>query len=317
MDFLILTISLIVLIISADKLTDSSAKIAKYYGVPVFIIGVSIIAFGTSAPELIVAIVSSINKVNDISLGNIIGSCINNTGIIIAISAFILTIKVDERILKREMLILTLVETILIIMLANNVLGRIEGIILLILGILFIIYIIKHSENPKQKYKEDEYIINKKEVPKNWFKIVFSLIGLIVGGQLIVNSSTAIATKMGIETTVIGLTLIAIGTTMPELVTSISAARRKEDDLILGNVIGSNIFNILIILGIASIIKPINIVFYNKINIMKSMFIDLGFMYLLNIYIYIVMLRRKKISAFTGSIVLVLYVLYLFTTKLA
>lgn len=316
MDFLILVISLIVLIVSADKLTDSSAKIAKYYGVPVFIIGVSIIAFGTSAPELIVGIVSSINKVNDISLGNIIGSCINNTGIIIGISAFILTIKVDERILKREMLMLTFIETILIIMLTNNVLGRLEGIILLILGILFIIYIIKHSEKPKQTYQEDEYIISKKEVPKKWFKIIVSLIGLIIGGQMIVNSSTAIAESMGIETTVIGLTLIAIGTTMPELVTSIAAARRKEDDLILGNVIGSNIFNILIILGTASIINPINIVFYNKVNIMKSMFIDLGFMYLLNWYIYIVMLRRRKISAFTGCIALMLYVSYLFITKL-
>ncbi len=316
MDFFILIIALIMLIISADKLTDSSAKIAKYYGVPVFIIGVSIIAFGTSAPELIVGIVSSINKVNDISLGNIVGSCINNSGIIIAISAFILTIQVDEKILKREMLILTFVETLLIIMLSNNVLGRLEGIVLLILGLLFILYIIKGSKNPEQEYQENEYIISKKDILKHWLIIVISLLGLIVGGQLIVTSSTNIATQMGVETTVIGLTLIALGTTMPELITSISAARKKEDDIVLGNVIGSNIFNILIILGVASIINPINIVFLDKSMILKSMIIDLGFMYLLNIYIYIVMMLRKRISAFTGSVILLMYVSYMFITKL-
>lgn len=311
MSFLVLIVSLAIIVIAADKLIDSSSKIARFYGVPVFIIGVSIIAFGTSAPELVVGIISSFQKANELSYGNIIGSCINNTGLILGISALILTIRVDEKILKKEMLMLTIVELILLFMSFNGLLSRVNGIILLLLGILFIIYLIKGAKNPEQEYSDEDIKIDKKDLKKNWILLFTSLLALIISGHLIVESSQAIAASFHIDKSAIGLTLIALGTTLPELVTSIAATRRKEDDIVLGNIIGSNIFNILIILGSASIINPIPINFIDNVQILKSLSIDIGFMIFLNILLYVIMFNKRRISKRTGIVIVLLYALYM------
>ena len=311
MNFVILIISLAIIVFAADKLIDSSSKIARFYGVPVFIIDVSIIAFGTSAPELVVGIISSIQGANELSYGNIIGSCINNTGLILGISAMLLTIKVDEKILKKEMLMLTVIEFILLFMSFNGVLSRFNGIILLLMGIAFILYIVKGSKNPEQMYIDEDMKIEKKDLSKNWIVMVLSLLGLVVSGHLIVESSQAIAESFHIDKSAIGLTLIALGTTMPELVTSIAAARRKEDDIVLGNIIGSNIFNILLILGSASIINPIPINFIDNVLLLKSLVVDVGFMIFLNLFLYAVMFAKRRVSKRTGIIICLLYVLYM------
>lgn len=311
MSFLILIVSLAIIVIAADKLIDSSSKIARFYGVPVFIIGVSIIAFGTSAPELVVGIISSFQKANELSYGNIVGSCINNTGLILGITAMILTVKVDEKILKKEMLMLTIIEFILLFMSFNGVLSRANGIILLLMGIAFIIYIIKGSKNPEQEYSDEDMKIEKKDLGKCWIIMIVSLLGLVISGHLIVESSQAIAESFNIDKSAIGLTLIALGTTMPELVTSIAAARRKEDDIILGNIIGSNIFNILIILGSASLINPISINFIDNVDFFSSLFVDICFMIGINLVLYVVMYRKHRVSRRTGMIVLVCYALYM------
>lgn len=312
MDFLILILSLVIIVIAADKLIDSSSKIARHYGVPVFIIGISIIAFGTSMPELVVGIISSINGDNALSYGNIIGSCINNVGLNLGLVALIITIMVDEKILKKEMLMLTLVELLLLGLSFNGDLSRIDGVILLILGIAFIVYLIKGAKDGK-KDDEDAPLekLSKGEVGKKWFVMLFSLAALIFSGNLIVDSSQAIAISFGIEQSAIGLTLIALGTTMPELVTSITAARKKEVDIILGNVIGSNIFNILIILGIAATINPININFIDKVNLSNSLFVEVGIMIIINLVAYIIMASKKKISKLSGILLLLLYVSYM------
>lgn len=311
MSFIILIVSLAIIVFAADKLIDSSSKIARFYGVPVFIIGVSIIAFGTSAPELVVGIISSIQGANELSYGNIIGSCINNTGLILGITAMILTVKVDEKILKKEMLMLTIIEFILLFMSFNGMLSRGNGLILLLLGIAFIIYIIKGSKNPEQEYSDEDMKIEKKDLPKNWVIMFVSLLALVISGHLIVESSQAIAESFHIDKSAIGLTLIALGTTMPELVTSIAAARRKEDDIILGNIIGSNIFNILVILGSASLIKPISINFIDSVNVLKSLAVDVGFMIFLNLLLYVIMFSKRIVSKSTGIIVFLFYVLYM------
>ena len=310
MNFLILILSLIIIVIAADKLIDSSSKIARHYGVPVFIIGISIIAFGTSAPELVVGIISSINGNNALSYGNIIGSCINNMGLILGLTALIVSVKVDDKILKREMLMLTLIEILLLILSVNGILSRVEGIILLILGILFIIYLLRGT---KESVEDDAPIVrlSRGEVIKKWIIMFVSLGALIFSGHLIVESSQAIAIDFGIEQSAIGLTLIALGTTMPELVTSITAARKKENDIILGNIIGSNIFNILIILGTASIINPITINFMNIENIYSSLFIEGLIMLGINVFAYIVMYRKRNVSRVTGVILLIMYALYM------
>lgn len=306
--FIILIISLLIIVVASDKLIDSSSKIAKFYGVPTFIIGVSIIAFGTSAPELVVGIISSIQKSNQLSYGNIVGACINNTGLILGVSSLILTVAVSTKIMRKEMIMLIAVDLILLAMSFNGDLSRTDGIILLILGLLFVIYLIKGATNGDEN---NENVIAKTELKKHWIIVIVGLIGLIVSGHLIVESSTNIAASFGIDQSAIGLTLVALGTTMPELMTSIAAARRKEDDMILGNIIGSNIFNILIVLGVSSTIHPISINFIDPFNIFNSLFVDVGIMIFLTLVVYIVMLSRKKISWVSGIFLLCLYTLYM------
>lgn len=304
LSFIILLLSLVVIVKSADVLIDSSAKIARFYGVPTFIIGVSIIAFGTSAPELVVGVASGINKVNQLSFGNIVGSCINNTALIMGITALILTVHVDEKIIKKEMVILTFIEILLVgLVFFDKSLSRIDGLILLVLGIAFIVDLIRGLNNGTEQEHEEDVAISKSEVPKQWILTVVGLIGLIVSGKLIVDSSTAITTAFGIDQSAVGLTLVALGTTMPELIASITAARKKEDDIILGNIIGSNIFNILIILGSSSLINPI--------SIESSLFIDMGIMIIFNLLLYIIMYAKRKISWRAGLIMLLGYAGYM------
>lgn len=307
---LILIISLVVIIISSDKLIDSCSKIARFYGVPVFIIGVSIIAFGTSAPELVVGIISSIQKTNELSFGNIVGSCINNVGLIIAVASFIVAVKVDEKILKKEMLMLTLIEIGLIFMASTGRISRLHGIILFVLGILFVAYIVNGAKNPGQEYSDEGLKIDKKELPKQWFFVIVGLIGLILSGHFIVTSSTGIAIALNIGQSAIGLTLIALGTTMPELVTTIAAAKRKEDDIILGNIIGSNIFNILFILGSAAIIHPIKIEFLSD-NVLNSMLFNMLVMFGLNLFLYFTMLKNRSVKWNGGIVLIIIYALYM------
>jgi len=312
MEILILIISLIIIVMAADKLIDSSSKIARHYGVPVFIIGISIIAFGTSMPELVVGIISSINGDNVLSYGNIVGSCINNMALILGLTAIITTVIVDKKILKREMLMLTAVELILLILSYDGNLSMNDGIILLSLGFAFIIYLIKGAKDTAEDVDDAPVEkLEKKELIKKWFVMIFGLIALILSGQLIVETSQIIAANFGIDQSAIGLTLIALGTTMPELVTSITAARKKENDIILGNIIGSNIFNILIILGMASSIHPISINFIDNINIYNSLFIEIGIMIFINILAYIIMATRKKVSKISGILLLLTYVAYM------
>jgi len=312
MNFLILILSLVIIVVSADKLIDASSKIARHYGVPTFIVGISIIAFGTSMPELVVGIISSFNGDNALSYGNIIGSCINNMALILGLTAIIVKVIVDEKILKKEMLMLTIVELLLLGMSFNGTLSRINGIFLLILGVGFIIYLIKGTKDSAED-EDDAPIerLEKKEVGKKWIVTLISLVALIFSGQLIVESSQAIATDFGIDQSAIGLTLIALGTTMPELVTSITAARKKENDIILGNIIGSNIFNILIVLGAVATISPVNINFIDPVNLNNSLFIEVGTMIFINIFAYVIMLLRKKVSKISGILLLVLYVAYM------
>lgn len=307
-EFIILLVSLVIIVIASDKLIDSSSKIAKFYGVPTFIIGVSIIAFGTSAPELVVGILSSIQKTNQLSYGNIVGSCINNTGLILGVSSLILTVAVSAKIMNKEMLMLIGVDLILLAMSFNGGLSRIDGIILLALGLAFIIYLIKGATSGDEESTEK---IEKTQLRKHWLIVIIGLIGLIASGHLIVDSSQKIAASFGIDQSAIGLTLVALGTTMPELMTSIAAARRKEDDMILGNIIGSNIFNILIVLGVSSAIHPISINFIDPFNIYRSLFIDVGIMIFLTFLIYVIMRSRKKISWLSGILLLTIYTLYM------
>lgn len=321
MQFLLLILGLFVIIKSADILIDSTSKIARRYGVSSFIIGITVVAFGTSAPELAVGIVSGINHANQLTLGNIIGSSMSNMALIVGLAAVIFPLEVKDTIVKRELPILFVVQIALgAMMFIDGQLSRIEGLILLGAFVLFMLYIFMDARKSiKIQIDADGDIdtdVNENGLAsqldnerkntgliKLWCHSLLSLAGLFVGGKLTVDSSTRIAQNFGLSETLIGLTVVALATTMPELITSIVAARKKEPEIVLGNCIGSNIFNILLVLGFSSVISPI--------PSDSSLRMDVITMLALTFFVFIMSLLHKKLQRLTGVFLLTGYIAYL------
>lgn len=321
MQYFLLILGLVMIVKSADILIDSSSKIAKRYGVSSFVIGITVVAFGTSAPELAVGIVSGITHTNQLTLGNVVGSSLANTAMIVGVSAIVMPLRVRDSVVRREIPMLIGIQIILAIMLfTNGALSRINGVILMIGFVIFMLYIIKDSKGSikieidaegdidtdadgNQLSKEIVDARSKDNMIKLWCFSILSLASLFIGGRLTVGSSTKIALSLGLSETMIGLTVVAIATTMPELITSIIAAVKKEPDIVLGNCIGSNIFNILLVLGLSSVISPI--------PTDTGLWLDVTIMLILTIFVFIISWVRKTIKRRTGIFLLLVYVSYL------
>lgn len=296
------------LIFGANWLVDGSSALAKKYKVSDLAIGLTIVAFGTSAPELVVNIIASYKGYSDIVLGNIIGSNNFNLFIILGLSGLILPITVQSSTAWKEIPISLIVTIILLFFLndfefsGQSYLRRFDGIIMLLLFFLFLYYVVIQMKNDTATSIDNI----QKPILKIWALIILGLAGLIAGGQLVVVNSVNIANSFGVSEKIIGLTIVAAGTSLPELVTSIVAAKKKNSDIAIGNVIGSNIFNILFILSISSIIKPIE---YNpKFNL--DIYILIGG----TIFLLISMLtgQRKKIDRWEAALLIGFYTLYTF-----
>ena len=250
------------LIFGGNWLVDGASALAKRNNISDLVIGLTIVSFGTSAPELVVNSMASFDGHSDIVFGNIIGSNNFNLFVILGISALIYPITVQTTTIRREIPI-SLVATLVLLLLANDFFidleteaSRIDGVILLLLFLFFLYYVFM-----QQKVDRAEVITYKsKKVPnfKIWSFIILGVLGLMLGGRLVVDKSVEIATKLGVSQKIIGLTIVALGTSLPELVTSVIAAIKKNSDIAIGNVIGSNIFNILLIVGVSAIVSPIN-----------------------------------------------------------
>lgn len=320
MQYFLLILGLTLIIKSADMLIDSSSKIAKRYGVSSFVIGITVIAFGTSAPELAVGIISGVTHTNQLTLGNTIGSSLTNTALIVGISAIIMPLQVKDSVVRREIPTLLGIQFILAVMLfIGGRLSRIDGLLLIIGFAGFMLYVIRDSKSSMKIEIDAEGDIDTdadgnqlppktvEKPPKNLWKLVclslLSLAGLFIGGKLAVESSTSIAQSLGLSETLIGLTVVAIATTMPELITSIMAAIKKEPDIVLGNCIGSNIFNILLVLGLSSIISPI--------QMEAALWLDILIMGVLTVFVFAISWFRKTIRRRSGIILLLTYISYL------
>lgn len=321
MRFFLLLLGLAFIIKSADILIDSALKLARRYGVSAFVIGITVIALGTSAPELSVGIISGIAHTNHLTLGDVIGSSMANMALIVGLSAVMYPLRVKDTIVKWELPILFFVQLTLGVMIfIDGRLSRFEGILLLCLFGLFMLHIARDSKkstiiqiDPEGDIDTDcdgnnvppEPIISesKYEVPKLWLFSLLSLAGLFIGGKLTVDSSTKIAESLGLSQTLIGLTVVAIATSMPELITSIVAARKKEPDIVLGNCIGSNILNILLVLGLSSVISPITVI--------DNLWFDMACIVALTVFVFFITLIQKKLRRPSGIFLSAGYVLYL------
>lgn len=294
------------LIFGANWLVDGASSLAKKNNVSDLVIGLTIVAFGTSAPELVVNIVASFNGHSDIVFGNIIGSNNFNLFVILGIAGLIYPITVQSSTAWKEIPI-SFIVTVLLLVLANDFFinqdpefSRVDGMIFLVGFICFIYYVF--TQLKQEKVEMTAYV--EKSNYRIWSLVLIGIAGLIIGGKLVVDNSIDIATELGVSQKIIGLTIIAAGTSLPELVTSIVAALKRNSDIAIGNVIGSNIFNILFILSISSFISPIK---YNP-NFNQDLFILIGGTVLLIITMFTG--KRKKLDRWEALILLSFYLIY-------
>jgi len=309
------------LIKGADILIDGSSSIAKRFGVSGFFIGITIVAFGTSAPEMVISLLASVKHISAIALGNIIGANISNTLLVLGISAIITPLLIKRATINKEVPF-SLLAVLAVGILANDFLidglepsglSRIDGLILILFFVIFIYYtfgISRPDDNIFQKTASEIKISSKNGVKElnvwlSFLMIFVGLVGLAVGGHFIVNNAVKLARILNISEAMIGLTIVAIGTTLPELAASVTAARKGFSNIAVGNVIGSNIFNFLWILGLSSVITPIG--FNSALNS------DLLYLILVTILVlFLIYFGRKNIlGRWEGGILLFLYILYL------
>ena len=262
MDFIILIIGFFLLIKGADIFVDGASSIAKKIGIPSVIVGLTIVSLGTSAPELAVSLISSFNGNNGIAVGNVLGSNLFNTLVVLGGTAIVAPLLIKKSTIKRDY-IATLVVTILTCFLifglvpkSENMLSRISGIILLVVCIAYMFILVKAAKKDSVKDEENTSEI---KMSKNILLSLIGVVGIVFGGNLVVDSATNIAYALGMSEKLVGLTIVAVGTSLPELVTSIVAALKGENDIALGNVLGSNIFNLVLILGASATISPITV----------------------------------------------------------
>lgn len=307
MSIILIIIGMILLIKCADWFVDGCSNVAKSLGIPSLIIGLTIVAFGTSAPEAAVSITASINGLNDISLGNVVGSNICNLLLVLGLSGMVGSLTAKRKIITRDF-IYAIFSSIVMLILSfgfftsgktEGVITRTNGLILLcFLGIY--LYALIGDALRSVRTKEEKTEFN----PKDILLIIIGIVGIILGGQLVVNSATDIANMFNVSQNVIALTIVAIGTSLPELVTSVVASKKGEVDIAIGNVVGSNIFNIFFILGISSAISPITYGFES--------FVDIIVMVISSIVVYLLLLKNNRIGNKKGIILLALYAIYMF-----
>lgn len=314
MSYLLLIVGFVLLVKGADLFVEGSSKLAKILRIPPIIIGLTIVAFGTSTPEAAVSISASINGSEGISLGNVIGSNLVNISLILGLTTVITPMIVQKKTIVKEIPLALLGSVALLVMLLDtsltsetvNSLSRTDGIILLLFFGVFVYYIVEVAI--KNKNNQKIYFIEKDDKKPSTLpsllKLFIGLGGLVLGGWLVVKYGQEIALSLGMSETLVGLTIVAIGTSLPELVTSVTAALKKESEIALGNIIGSNIFNIMFVLGISSTINPI--------TINSNIVIDIVLMIMVTFVVMIfATTHKRKINRIEGSVLLTIYLAYL------
>ena len=299
MNYILLIAGFLLLVKGADFFVDGSSSLARILKVPSVIIGLTIVAMGTSAPEASVSINAALAGNNDIAVSNVIGSNIFNGLVVVGVCALLSGFNTDPGILKRDMPLNIIFTIALFLMLIDKRLGRIEGLILTTAMVTYIGSMVISA----LKNRTEDIGCKERPLPISVLYIAGGLAAVITGGNLTVNSASAIALSLGVSQNFIGLTIVAIGTSLPELVTSIVAARKGDSGLALGNAIGSNLFNILFILGFSAIISPL--------HVKGESIIDCTVLIMSAIALLFMAGTKRKMSKKEGITCLILYTAYM------
>lgn len=317
MEIVWLLVSLVILYFSAEGLVSGASSLAKRIGISPLVIGLTIVSVGTSAPELVVSVKAALNGQSALSIGNVLGSNFFNIGIILGLSALIYPLAVKRQLLKLDVPVMILTTLLFFLFFLDSIISRIEAFIFIVMFVSYTVYLLisskkkniktQDSDSEKEMHLEEEIRLN-----KHWtldiLLIGVGLLGLVYGSDLLVENAVIIAARLGMSEAMIGLTIVAAGTSMPELATSVVAAVKKRADIAIGNVVGSNIFNILLILGVAGLIQPISA---PDINYVDSLFV-IG----ISLLLWIFMKQGTRITRWQGAAFILFYLVY-FSIKLS
>ncbi|TNF65610.1 MAG: calcium/sodium antiporter [Gammaproteobacteria bacterium] len=297
----------VLLIWSADRFVSGASMLAEIFKISPLVIGIFILGFGTSLPEIVVSAFAAFENKSSMAIGNAIGSNIANIGLVIGVTAVVRPIKVDSNVLYKDFMILIAISLLLVWMLWNLSLSRLDGIILLVIFSLIMAVKFYRSKVTASKLKDKSNESSKHSLVKSILYIILGLILLIISAKILIWGASSIGKRLGMSDLAIGLTIIAIGTSLPELATSAVAALKKQHDLALGNIIGSNIFNTLMVVGIAVLISP---TILNQLVLYR----DALYMVILTLCLFLfALIGKNKINRYQGAIFLISYVIYIYS----
>ena len=300
LDILLIIIGVALVLKGADFLTEGASALARRMHVPEIVIGLTIVAAGTSAPELFVSVVSALNGTPDLAVGNVVGSNTMNCMLIVGCAAMVAPMTISRSTVRKDIPFAVMASILLTCIALDNYLGRIDGIILLLGFVVFMAYTLLQAKNGQAEPQTEVRQLNP------WLSVLFLVIGLamlVAGSNVFVGSASSVAAALGISEGVIGLTVVAGGTSLPELATSVVAARKGQSAIAIGNVIGSNVFNILMILGLTAVISPLQIEGITTI--------DMAVMLISVILVWLFSYTRFTVERWEGALLVGGYLVYL------
>lgn len=316
LEIVFIIIGFVLLVKGADLLVKAATSIAKKFGLSEMLIGLTIVAIGTSLPEVFITITSAIDGHSNLIIGNAIGSCICNFLLVIGISSLVRPVKFDRRIVKTHLPI-GIAAMVLLLFLGNTtklgetyVIYRWQGAILLLCTVAYIIYTIYEEKKLKNKNVDDEIIkdVESKEInsiPVIILYLILGILGLKFGSDFVVDNSILVAGRLGLSESFIGMTIVAIGTALPEIITGIIAARRNETDLLLGNITGSNILNLCLLIGLGAVINPLHFTANFNISILILIVVTILLQFIATIN------KNNELDRKKGIILIIVYIIYI------
>lgn len=311
MTLALLILGLILLVVSADWLVKGAARLASVFGISPLVIGLTVVAFGTSAPELAVSVMSAFKGQTDLALGNVVGSNIFNVLFILGLAAMVTPLIVAQQLVRLDVPVMIVVSVMVLVLGYDGSIGRLDGLLFFAGGVGYTVFLIRQSrresnEAVKLEY-EKEFGLDEKKSTVLWDigLVVVGVGGLVLGSKFLVDGAVEIAKYFGVSELIIGLTIVSVGTSLPEVATSVVAAYRGERDIAVGNVVGSNIFNILSVLGLSSIIAP------HGINVAASaLAFDIPVMIAIAVVCLPIFFAGYQITRFNGAVFFIFYILY-------
>lgn len=313
MNYVLLVVGFFLLVKGADWFVDGSASIARKLHIPAIVIGLTIVSFGTSAPEAAVSITAGLAGQNDIALGNIIGSNIFNILAVIGAAAFIHPIRIQKSTIQKEFPFAISTAIVLLILSLDtllqgysaNMISRADGLIMLIFFAIFLFYLfdLAFQSHKNGEVGEAEEMPEERSIAKSVLLGLIGVTGIVLGGTLTVDSAEAIALSWGLSEKLVGLTILAVGTSLPEFVTSVVAAKKGENDIAIGNVLGSNVFNVFFILAASAALTPIAVA--------PEIFFDLGVMLVSMLFVFFFSILGKDVNKWEGAFLFLCYIAYM------